>query len=290
MKETSDFLKNLYDYDNYRTFLSDYLSNAKKIKVSLSIRNFAQKAGFSSHGFLVYIIQGKRNITEKCMNNFVTALGLSKNQQEYFEALVKYNQAKTTEQREFYYKKINSLRENSLFFKLNKASHYLYLRQWYYPAVREVCVIKKSCNPEVIASAIVPNITASQAKIALKDLLKSGLLKIDTNGEPVIVNPLLSGEDIPAFVFNKIKKDYIFKAIESIGNFKPHERHICCTTVTMTQKQYDKITQLIDELRTEALSNASEASQEPVKVVQLNFQLYPLTEELKKTDNGIGNL
>lgn len=286
MKETRDFLNNLFDYDNYRTFLSDYLSNAKTIRTSLSKRNFARKAGFSSHGFLVYIIQGKRNITDKSMSNFVKALGLNKKQQAYFETLVKFNQAKTTDQREFYYKKLNSLRDNSQFFKLHHESHYLYLRQWYYPVVREVCVLLKSCDPAIIANSITPRITKNQAKIALRDLLKSGLLGLDQNGDPVTINPLLSGEGIPPYIFNKIKKDYIFKAIESIGNFPPHERHICCTTVTMTQNQYQKITQLIDELRTEALSNASESSDEPVKVVQLNFQLYPLTNELKQIDTG----
>lgn len=281
MRDAEVFTKKIFKYDNYRAFLCDYFEFSQKNQKSFSKRYFAQKIGFASHSFLIYILRGEKNLSESSLLKVSQALGLNNQEAEYFDVLVRFNQAATADERDYYYKKMNSLRAGVKFFHLSGGSHFIYFHEWYYPVVREVAALKKSVDPKKIAAAIVPRITPSQAKKALSSLIEAGLLQIDENGVPSVENPCLSADNIPPFVFNKLKKDYIYRSIEALDTFKADKRHISYSTITVSENQYKRLTKMLDDLRNESVIMSNNIDEnENVKVMQLNFQLYPLTGDV----------
>ena len=75
--------------------MEQYYNEQKRTKRSFSYRSFAQKAGISSHNLLKSLIEGKRNLTSKSIEQFTLAIGFTNKEAKYFSNLVHFNQAKT---------------------------------------------------------------------------------------------------------------------------------------------------------------------------------------------------
>src|SRR4051812_14857121 len=95
-------------YSNYRQFLIDFFEFKKSQVPKYSLRSFAEAANFPSHSHVKYIMEGRRNLTKKTLYKIVQALELSGAQADFFEKLVFFNQAKTLEEKNFYYEKLLS--------------------------------------------------------------------------------------------------------------------------------------------------------------------------------------
>ena len=55
----------IFDYSDYRKFLSDYQQMKNAMNSAFSFRYYAKKAGNNSSSFYPQIIKGKRNLTKK---------------------------------------------------------------------------------------------------------------------------------------------------------------------------------------------------------------------------------
>lgn len=82
----------LFTFENYREFLAAYLKQAVGERGE-SYRQVALKAGFRSSNYLQLIIEGKRSLKPSNAEPLAQALGLSPDETEYFEALVKLDKA-----------------------------------------------------------------------------------------------------------------------------------------------------------------------------------------------------
>ena len=91
---------NLFTYLDYRKFLKDWYTQAKKERSSFSFRVFSKRAGFESPNFFKLVMDGKRNLTAKSLPKFIVGLKLNKQEQEFFQSLVAYTQASTHEEKD----------------------------------------------------------------------------------------------------------------------------------------------------------------------------------------------
>ena len=135
----NQIVERIYEYDNYRSFLKDYFTEQKRCRNCFSYRFFAQRAGFASSSFCAHVIDGKRNLTSDSLRKMIRGLKLNGKAASYFEALVSFNQAKTVEDREHWFRVLERLRKSTLFYKVNH-KQYAYYDEWYYPVVRELAV------------------------------------------------------------------------------------------------------------------------------------------------------
>src|SRR5689334_20356290 len=51
-------------YTNYREYLRDFIAFQKSVNRRFSLREFARRSSFSSHSYLKYILDGKRNLSK----------------------------------------------------------------------------------------------------------------------------------------------------------------------------------------------------------------------------------
>ena len=85
----------------------------------------------------VNLIENKRNLTESSILKISQAIGLSREEADYFESLVFFNQAKTINEKTHYYSKLIEIRR-PLDVQVIEADRYEYYSKWYHSVVREV--------------------------------------------------------------------------------------------------------------------------------------------------------
>src|SRR6266436_101875 len=99
MESKSLCLKNVFEYDNYRTYLKAVYESSKAMDKKFSYRYFSRLIGFQSPSFLKHVIEGKRNLSLVSIEKFVLAFKLNKEQAHFFKNLVFLNQGTTVEER-----------------------------------------------------------------------------------------------------------------------------------------------------------------------------------------------
>jgi uncharacterized protein (TIGR02147 family) len=76
-------------------------------------------------------------------------------------------------------------------------------------------------------------------------------------------------------------------ALEALDKLPISERHFSGITMGVTQETYQKVVEEIAEFRKHIISMVAE-EQHPDKVCRLNFQFFPLTENLNRGKSTSG--
>jgi uncharacterized protein (TIGR02147 family) len=271
----------VYQYLDYRAFLRDAYRDRKQHQRGFSYRWFSRRAGLSSPNFLKLVIDGKRNLTVASARRFAAAFDLNVTETAFFCDLVAFNQARSPAEKNEYYERIRASRRHR---EVRALDHHEfdYFSRWYYPAVRELVACKGfRDDPAWIARRLVPPITPAQARHALELLTKLGLLRRDADGTLRQGEMLVStGPEVRSLAVGNFHRQMMERAAASIELVAREERDISGLTVALSDEACHRFKQRIVELRAELLQ-LSAAETEATRVVQLNFQLFPLatTEE-----------
>jgi uncharacterized protein (TIGR02147 family) len=164
-------------------------------------------------------------------------------------------------------------------YRLDNA-HKLYHSRWYIPAIRELVVRKDfKEDPKWIARKMMPKILPKQAQEAIDILCKLDLLVRDEEGRLRQSEPLVSTKDGPlgyhVVTYHRAMMDKAKKALDTV----PHEqRDIASLTLCLSEKKMQELKTHLERFRFE-LMKLYEPDSNPERVVQINFQLFPLSEK-----------
>lgn len=271
---------NVFEYSDYRKFLRDWYEACKSAGGSLSYRSFAQRAGLKSINFLKFVMEGDRNLTEDSIVKFATALKLNKQEQEFFRSLVLYNQAKTPEDKNSRYQLLLRSRKYSQLKPIDR-DQYEYYSMWYHPAVRELAASPEwDGTPAWIAGKLSPSITESQAERSISLLERLGFIEKKADGRWKQSSTILStGSELQSHVVHEYHKRILDLTKEVMDDVPPAQRDVSTMTLGIVRERLPQLKKKIQEFRQEILKLVSGDS-EPQEVVQLNIQLFPLTQEV----------
>lgn len=269
---------NVFEYSDYRKFLRDWYEACKKAGGSLSYRAFAQRAGLKSINFLKFVMEGDRNLTEDSIVKFATALKLNKQEQEFFRSLVLYNQAKTSEEKNARYQLLLRSRKYSQLKPIDR-DQYEYYSTWYHPAVRELAASPEwDGTPAGIANTLSPAITEAQAERSITLLERLGFIEKKDDGRWKQSSAILStGSELQSHVVHEYHKRILDLTKEVMDEVPPARRDVSTMTLGIVRERLPQLKKKIQEFRQEILKLVSNDS-EPQEVVQLNIQLFPLTQ------------
>lgn len=275
----------MYGYLDYRAFLKDYYAAKKAGSRAFSYRSFSKRAGVASPNYLKLVIEGKRDLSEKMAERFAKACGLDAEAARYFGILVSFNQAKTQAERGDFYGKLSSFQSYRHAHKLELA-HAAYYSDWYMPAIRELAAsVHFREAPVWIADQLIPKITALQAQQALETLLELGLLVRSAAGKLVQAHAVLStGPETRGLHIAAFHRAMSQRAIESIDLVPKPERDISSLTLCVGAKGLSLLKERLQRVRRELLELAA-LEPDPEQVVQLNFQLFPLSRTSRRGGN-----
>lgn len=269
----------VFQYLDYRAFLRDWYAGVNRAGRTFSYRAFARRAGLKSPNYLKLVIDGERNLSKAMAERFGQACGLGEEPLSYFIDLVSFNQATTQTERNQGYARLTSFRKYRQAHKLDLA-HAAYHSAWFIPAIRELAVSRSfRSDPEWIGRQLTPPISAAEARRALDVLIELGMLAPE--GERLVQSePLVStGPETRGLHITSFHKVMTERAIASIDLVAPEERDISCLTLNVGEDGLRRIKARIQRFRRELL-DLSELEDDPRRVIQINFQLFPLSNAI----------
>jgi uncharacterized protein (TIGR02147 family) len=274
----------VFRYLDYRAFLADFYE-AKKRR-GFSYRAFSRATGLGAPNYLKLVIAGTRNLTPVMAERFAASCGLAGEPAAYFQHLVEFNQAKTATERNRSYERLAGFRRYRQVQKLELA-HAAYHSTWYLPAIRELCASPAFREDhEWLASVMRPAIKPNEAKNALDLLLELGLLERDATGRLRQCTPVVStGAETRHMNIRNYHLEMLRCATRAIESVPAKERDISSLTLCLSSEGLARFKQRIADFQRELIELAEQET-ERSQAVQVNFQLFPLSDSIveKKHD------
>ncbi len=274
---------NIFDYTDYRKFLRDRSTYLKSIDAPVSYRHIAEVAGFKSPGFITQILDGRCGLPERFIEKIASTFQLKKREAKYFELMVRYNQAENHDEKKAFFRKMTAFKKGRV--RTLEPDAYDFYDKWYYSAIRAVLNYHQFTGDYgALAKMVVPRITAAEARKAVAVLERLGLIERRDGRYILTNNHLTTGPQADAVVINNFVVNTLDIAKEALYSFPRNDRNFSALTLSVSRKGYDRLRDKIEALRAEMIAIVKDDT-DIDRVVQVNFQLFPLTDVSAK-DGG----
>lgn len=160
----------IFSYLDYREFCRDFYDHGKQTDDEFSYRSFARKAEVAP-AYLKHVIDGKRNLSPETSQRFGKGMGLSEKEIEYFENLVRFNQAENLDEKTYYFERLRKRRAKTLE-NLNLADAAALLSDWYVVAIKELVVKLNSVRTDLIQKVLRRKISEAVIHRTIENLVE----------------------------------------------------------------------------------------------------------------------
>jgi uncharacterized protein (TIGR02147 family) len=273
-------LPEVFSFLDHRDFLREWFE-AKRIQSrAFSYRTFARKAGFASHAFLSEVIQGRRNLSVESAEKCVVALGLAGDAARYFSVLVHYGQETHPEKRQDLLSDLLRLQATRSIERVG-GKKTEYFAHWIHMAVRELAVFS-GLDAAGIASLLRPAANVAEIQASLDLLVRLELLKRGEDGSWEYSFPRLTPGDVDPVVLRNLKRQMILLAQDRLAEPEGPETHISSVTISVSKRKISRVREILERTRKDILAETA-ADEDPAdQVLQVNLQLFPLSESLER--------
>ena len=271
-------MKDILEYTSYRQYIADYYAE-KKAKSAFTWQEFTRAAGFSSPVHLKYVSEGRLNLSDAAALRVAQAMHLAGYEQDYFYAMVRFDNAKTDFEKKDAFGGMLSIAEAHKA-KIIEGDSFRYFESWKNPVLRELAPAMPGAKPLALARACCPEITAAEVTESLNFLVKAGFLKKDEEGRFVQTDKFITTGplDVTPVAVRGMHRQMGELALETIEGVAQDERHFSGLTMGLTHEAYEEIVQEIDACRKRIAAIATRDS-EIDDVYRLNMQLFPITKK-----------
>jgi len=272
---------NVFSFVNYRDYLRAFYSTQKERTTRFSHRAFSRRAGLRSSNYLHLVMNGKRELSSEMAPNFARACSLSRVEADYFCELVSFGRAATLDEKNRCYARMARFPAFRAAHKLD-AAQAAYHSTWYVPAIRELAARRDfQEDPKWIAAQLLPPISREQAREALSLLENLGLLVRGPRGQLEQAQAVVTtgtgplGHHIVNYHHTMLER-----AMRALDDLPREERDISALTLCVAESAVEELKERIRAFRRELLALA-ELDPSPERVMQINFQIFPLTVAAK---------
>jgi uncharacterized protein (TIGR02147 family) len=272
-------MSDIYSYSDYRAFLKDFYERKKAGQARYSYRTMAESAGINSSPYYKFVIEGKRNLSKATILKTCMALKLDERETEYFENLVFFNQAKTTEEKNVYFDRLISSRKARSFPQIKK-DQLEYFQEWHHCVIRELVVMADFGEDFTRLGKLVnPPIPAVKAEASVELLLDLGLLTRE-NGKYKQAEPILTtGHGVTDYQVIRYQIRMMQLASEAFERCRAGERMTSSSTLGVSLVTFDRIVRKIRDFRAHLMELVNQ-DEHPEKVFQLNMSVFPLSQKV----------
>ena len=274
-------MKSIYEYLDYRQYLKDYYANRKVKDLRFSYRVWADEAGFRAKDFIFRVMRGDSRLSGESTGALTESMEFSKSESRYFKDMVRYNQAKTFEEREAYYARLH--RDHVRFkprssVRIMPYDHFEFYSEWYHAAIRSlISSYGFKDDYKRLARMVYPSISVSKARKSVALLEKLGLIRKSVSGSYSVTQADIdTGDEVKRGAlshFYAAGMDLMKRAMEKLPMDK---RNVSGVTVGISGPTYHEIVDRVKRCRQDVVSLAREDTGAD-RVYQLNFHLFPLS-------------
>lgn len=282
-----DVIKSVFEYDDYRSFMSDYYQWKKRTS-AFSWREFAKVSGFSSPNYLKVVCDGKSGLSNPGTKRVAKAMGLVGAEYDYFQQLVRFGQAKKdAEKEDAYAEMINIVSSHQV--RVLEGESISFYESWKYPVLRELAPMMPGAKPSDLSKACRGVFSAEEVRNALAFLTRARFLRKTASDvyEQEDRSLQASVAAMPTQV-RAMHKEMANFAKDAIEKYPVSERNFSGATIGIDEEDYAKIVEELDACRKRIISIAT-AKKGGNRVYRVNLQLFPLTEKILKGESGSAN-
>lgn len=268
----------VFDYVNYRSYLDDTIAHLR-VEGKYSNRSFAEAAGFKGHTYINLILQGKRNLSLVASRKVSAALGLSKNEREFFSRLVEFNQTKDLKRKNELYEELSRMIRSSKI-QSRTWNEYELFENWYNVVVYEY-LGDEWFEPNVEHIAKQLGITVTKVYQCLTHLMSLGLLDQQGDSFRKLDKSISTADDINSHLVKSFHVEMSQYAARKISQLPLEKREVNALTLALSKEKFERFKKRIREVTDEfATEFAEETAGETV--YQFNIQLFPMLEKEKE--------
>jgi len=210
------------------------------------------------------------------------AIGHTRDESEYFENLVFFNQAKTIVEKTHYYSKLIEIKRPINIESIEK-SKYEFYKEWYHSVLREaVSFFKFNEDYTALGKFLIPQISEKDAKSSVQLLEKLEFIIRDEHGGYKQTNNLINAKPNPieALIAQTHQIKMAELGIKAYDSTAIHERLSTSTTFSISEKTYRLILLKAREFRRDVMELAK-IDNDPERVYQMNINLFPVSRSVK---------
>jgi uncharacterized protein (TIGR02147 family) len=268
-------------YTEYKKFLQDYYEEARSKNPGFSYRVFSQKAGIKSRGFLYNVLQGRRSLSKSNIFGLTQAMRLNKDESDYFENLVAFNDAATLKERNHFYERLSAIKlsgDTAWKPQITRSEQFEYYSKLHYSVVRSLIDLHGfDGDYDMLAKSVRPRITPGQARKAVELLERLGFIKKQKNGCYMVTGKSITTEpEVESLAVLNLHKQAGELALKALDELPKDQRNVSGVTLGISKKVYEHVCEEIEAFRMRLLQIA-EADEAADSVYQLNFQFFPVS-------------
>lgn len=271
----------VFDYHDFRTYLSDWFQYRKAKNPRFSHRAVARRMGSTDPSVLSNVMAGRRNLTEDRIATLTTVLGLDDAEGAYFAQLVAFGQAPTPEEKQRCWAGL--VRERLEHEGPSLIGDRLrYMSCWFYSAVHTLAECHDfRPDPSWIADRLRPRITEDEATEALKLLSRLGYLVPDGD-RSVPQDPVLRTsqvvDDLATYGYHRDMNRIAGTVLEGLLEPKvARETGFLGFTISVEESKIAELRALIWKELLGVAYQANEWTGPRERVVQVNIQMFPVS-------------
>ncbi len=271
-------MKTLFEYIDYREYVRDYFACKKANNKYYSLRTLSEQAGFKARDYLMRVMNGTRNMSERGIRMLSEAMKHSERESSYFKNMVLFNQAEDTLSKARYFKKLQEYtRQNSQ--SLLRDDQYAYLSHWHNVVLRSLLpLLENPSDYRKIGKMLDPPLTESEVRKSVELLLKLNIISKDASGKFYVEATDLSvSGQLQSLALTNMHKMFIELSRRSLDLHKSEDRDISGVTMSISSEGYKKIRTELKEFRKKLMSIAASDTNED-RVYHCNLHLFPVTK------------
>jgi uncharacterized protein (TIGR02147 family) len=263
-------------YLDYRRYLANLYNWVKKRAESYSYITFSIQLGLGKSNASRLIVIGQRNLAEKSAGKVAESIGLRGYRARYFEQIVAYANAKTTQDRDEAYARLMVIKSRVEPETLDQEK-IDFFANWLTAVIKDMALLPGFIgDPQWIQEHLNFPLRLEEVKKALTVLHDLGFLAYDGKRKLYRAAPQppepLQPDALAAIAYHQ---QMIEAGKESLTRLPGKKREVSGCTARMSAAKFARIQAKLQAIVDEAAADDNEPDQE---VYQVNVQLFPFTK------------
>ncbi|MBS1959573.1 MAG: TIGR02147 family protein [Bdellovibrionales bacterium] len=262
-------------HSSYRNFLRSKLVEKQTKNPGYSLRAFARQLGVEA-GFLSYVLNGKRDISERMVSQFSEKLQLDEEESQIFELLVRKEKTVSKNLRE----RLESQLKKSLSSDSNRRDlsldHFKMISEWYHFAILSLIDLQEfTWTEQNVAESL--GVPLETVRLALERLKMLELIEVTSSGRPRRTDACVHVEGTsPNEALRRYHETLLTKNIIALSDVGPQERVTRTQNFAFSSEQLPEVRKSIDQCirKLESISKGTRVSPE---IYHVGFHVFPIS-------------